>query len=144
NVCAGTYTVSLQVTDAESASDLKDFTLTVANGTLFVSPAPGGGTDFNCTTPTFFQDFTVSGPALGSIDNWVLSWLVDPGGFGIEALGDNKVRFQKTDTSIGGTYSFKITGSDTSCPLNTFDSGYYSISISGEACSARRYRDEGD
>jgi prepilin-type N-terminal cleavage/methylation domain-containing protein len=132
NVCAGNYAITLKVTDAAAGFDQKDFTLTVANGTLTISPAPSGSTDFTCTSSTFYQDFTVSGPMLGDFDfDNTVTWLVDPGGFELLDIGTNTVRFRKIDTSGSGNYSFKITGQDSTCATNTLDSGYYSISISG-------------
>ena len=140
NVCAGNYTITLKVTDAGAAFDQKNFPLAVANGTLTISPPPSGSTDFTCTSSTFYQDFTVSGPVLGYFDfDNTVTWLVDPGGFELLDIGTNTVRFRKIDTSGSGNYSFKITGQDSTCATNTFDSGYYSINVSGNGTDVPYY-----
>ncbi len=136
NVCDGTYNVTLKVTDAGASFDQKDFILTVATGTLSISPS--APQSFNCTSSTFYRDFSVSAPSLGSV-SWNLEWLVNPGGFELIETGANTLRFRKLDTSSSGTYSFKITGVDGSCPSNTFDSGYYAINISGDGVDVPYY-----
>lgn len=130
--CAGDYDITVRVTDAGSRTDERTFTLTVVNGTLSVSPS--SPQTFNCTTSIFHQDFSVSGPRFGALENWTITWLgTDPGGFEVISTGDATVSFRKSGTSsIGNGYQFKLTSRDSVCNDNEVDSGYYTLNISGE------------
>ncbi len=139
NVCAGGYDITIRVTDATGSMDERTFTLTVENGTLSITPASPN--TFNCTSSTFYQDFSVSGPRLGALENWTITWLgTNPGGFEIISTGDNTARFRKIGTSSAGSgYLFKITARDSSCTDNQVDSGYYTLNISGEGADQPYY-----
>ncbi len=137
--CAGTYSIAVRVTDAASRTDERTFTLTVANGTLTISPS--APKTFNCTTSDFYRDFTVSGSRLGALANWAVTWLgTNPGGFEVVKTGDATARFRKISTSTAGTgYQFKLTANDSTCTDNTIDSGYYTLNISGGGASTPYY-----
>lgn len=139
DVCAGDYNITVRVTDANSRTDERTFTLTIVNGTLSVSP-PSPQT-FNCTTSTFYQDFAVSGPRLDALENWTITWLgADPGGFEVISTGDATARFRKSGTSTTGAgYQFKLTARDSVCNDNEVDSGYYILNISGEGADVPYY-----
>ena len=139
NVCAGDYDIMVRVTDAASSMDERTFTITVINGTLTVSPA--APQTYNCTASTFSQDFTVSGPWMGSLGNWSIAWLgTNPGGFEVISTGDNTARFRKLGNSTAGSgYQFKLTTADSSCSDNSVDSGYYLLNISGEGANPPYY-----
>ena len=139
NVCSGSYSITVRVTDAHGSADERTFTLTVANGTLTITPA--APQTFNCTTSTFYQDFTVSGQRLGPLGNWAITWLgTNPGGFQVISTGDNTARFRKIGTSTAGNgYLFKLTAEDSSCSDNQIDSGYYTLNISGEGADQPYY-----
>ena len=139
NVCAGDHDITIRVTDATGNMDQRTFTLTVVNGTLSITPA--SPQTFNCTTSTFYQDFTVSGPRLGALTNWAITWLgTNPGGFEVISTGDNTARFRKIGTSTAGNgYQFKLTANDSSCSDNQMDSGYYTLNISGDGANQPYY-----
>jgi len=139
NVCANVYNYTIRVTDPNSRTDERTFTLTVVNGTLSVSPS--SPQTFNCTTSTFSQDFTVSGPRIGSIGSWNISWLgPNPGGFEVVRTGENTARFRKIGISIAGTgYQLKLTAEDSSCSDNQVDSRYYTLDISGDGADVPYY-----
>ena len=139
NVCAGDYDITIRVTDANGSMDERTFTLTVNNGTLTISPA--SPQTFNCTSSTFYQDFIVSGPRLGPLTNWTITWLgTNPGGFEVLSTGDNTARFRKIGPSAAGNgYLFKLTAEDSSCSSNQIDSGYYTLNISGEGTEEPYY-----
>ncbi|MBW1612449.1 MAG: prepilin-type N-terminal cleavage/methylation domain-containing protein [Deltaproteobacteria bacterium] len=132
DVCAGDYNITVRVTDAGSRTDERIFTLAVVNGTLSVSPS--SPQTFNCTSSTFYQDFSASGPRLGALENWAVTWHgTNPGGFEVISTGEATVRFRKSGTStIGSGYQFKLTARDSVCNDNEVDSGYYTLNISGE------------
>jgi len=136
NACAGEYNLTFRVTDAASRLDERILTLTLANGTLAVSPA--SPRTFTCSNSSFSQDFTVSGPRLGLVGNWQIQWLgTNPGGFEIISSGDDTARFRKSSTSTPGSgYQFKLTASDSACPGNQADSGFYTLDISGGGAEA--------
>ncbi len=138
NVCAGDYDLTISVTDAASRVDEQTLTLTVANGTLSLSPS---AQTFNCTTSTFYQDFTASGARIGALGAWQIQWLgTNPGGFEVTSTGDNTARFRKIgDSGAGSGYQFKLTAQDGSCSDNQLDSGYYTINISGEGTNSPYY-----
>ncbi|RLF32766.1 MAG: hypothetical protein DRN08_06250, partial [Thermoplasmata archaeon] len=139
NVCAGDYTITIRVTDASGTMDERPFTLTVVNGALTISPA--SPQIFNCSSSTFYQDFTVDGPRLGSLTNWSIVWLgTNPGGFEVVSTADNTARFRKIGSSLTGDgYLFKLTAQDASCSDNQMDSGYYTLNISGEGAEEPYY-----
>ena len=139
NVCAGSYNITVRVTDAHGSVDERTFTLTVENGTLTIAPA--SPQTFNCTSSTFYQDFTVSGPRIGALTNWAITWLgTNPGGFEVISTGDNTARFRKIGSSTAGNgYLFKLTAEDSSCSDNQVDSGYYTLNISGEGADEPYY-----
>jgi len=130
--CAGDYDITVRVTDAGSRTDERTFTLTVVNGTLSVSPS--SPQTFNCTTSIFHQDFSVSGPRFGALENWTITWLgTNPGGFEVISTGDATVSFRKSGTStVGDGYQFRLTARDSVCNDNEVDSGYYILNIGGE------------
>ncbi len=139
NVCAGDYDITVRVTDSASRMDERTLTLKVTNGALTISPA--APQTFNCSTSTFYQDFTVSGPRMGALGSWQIQWLgTNPGGFEVIGTGDNTARFRKIGTSTAGTgYQFKLTAADSSCPDNQVDSGFYTLNISGDGADAPYY-----
>ncbi len=141
NVCAGIYNITLRVTDSGASIDEKTYALTVVNGTLSISPAPGSSPDFTCSSSTFYQDFIVSGPRLGDMGTWAVVWLAsnDPGGFELSSPAASSIRFRKINTSSTGNYFFKITAQDSTCASNTIDSGYYSLTISGSGTDVPYY-----
>jgi len=132
NVCAGNYDITVRVTDATGSMDERTFTLTVNNGTLTITPA--SPQTFNCSTSTFYEDFGVSGPRMGHMTNWTVTWLgTDPGGFEVISTGDSTARFRKAGASVAGNgYLFKLTAEDSSCGNNKVDSGYYTLNITEE------------
>jgi prepilin-type N-terminal cleavage/methylation domain-containing protein len=139
NVCAGDYPLTIRVTDAGSRMDERTFTLTVANGTLAVTPA--SPQTFACNSSTFSQNFIVTGPRLGPMGNWQIQWLgTNPGGFEVVGTGDTTARFRKINTSTPGSgYQFKLTANDTGCAGNQVDSGFYTLDISGGGADAPYY-----
>jgi prepilin-type N-terminal cleavage/methylation domain-containing protein len=143
NVCAGTYDITVRVTDAASRSDERSLPLTVDNGTLSVAPA--SPQTFNCDTSTFYQDFSVSGPRVGGLENWAVSWLgTNPGGFEVISTGAATARFRKIGTSSTGSgFQFKLTARDSTCNDNQVDSGYYTLNISGQGADTPYYADLG-
>jgi prepilin-type N-terminal cleavage/methylation domain-containing protein len=143
NVCAGTYDITVRVTDAASRSDERVLPLTVENGTLSVAPA--APQTFNCDTSIFDQDFSVSGPRVGSLENWAITWLgTNPGGFEVISTGYATARFRKIATSSTGSgFQFKLTARDSTCNDNQVDSGYYTLNISGQGADTPYYADLG-
>jgi hypothetical protein len=143
NVCAGTYDITVRVTDAASRSDERALPLTVQNGTLSVAP-PSPQT-FSCDTSIFNQDFTVSGPRVGSLENWAITWLgTNPGGFEVISTGGATATFRKIGTSSTGSgFQFKLTARDSTCNDNQVDSGYYTLNISGQGADTPYYADLG-
>ena len=143
NVCAGTYDITVRVTDAASRSDERALPLTVDNGTLSIAPA--SPQTFNCDTSTFYEDFTVSGPRVGALENWAIAWLgTNPGGFEVISTGDATARFRKIGTSSTGSgFQFKLTARDSTCNDNQVDSGYYTLNISGQGSDTPYYADLG-
>jgi len=139
DVCAGDYGLTIRVTDAASRVDERTFTLTVANGALTVTPA--SPQTFVCNSSTFSQDFTVTGPRLGPMENWQIQWLgTNPGGFEVVSTGDATARFRKISTSSPGSgYQFKLTANDTGCADNQVDSGFYTLDISDGGADAPYY-----
>ncbi len=139
NACAGDHDITIRVTDAGGAVDERTYTLTVVNGTLSISPA--SPQTFNCTSSTFSQDFTVSGPRIGSMGSWTVSWLgTNPGGFEVISTGANTARFRKIGSSTAGVgYQFKLTAADASCSDNQLDSGYYLLNVSGDGANQPYY-----
>ena len=143
NVCAGTYDITVRVTDAASRSDERALPLTVDNGTLSVAPA--APQTFSCDTSTFDQDFSVSGPRVGGLENWAITWLgTNPGGFEVISTGDATATFRKIGTSSTGSgFQFKLTARDSTCNDNQVDSGYYTLNISGQGADTPYYADLG-
>lgn len=130
--CAGDYDITIRVTDNNSRVDERTFTLTVENGILAISPtAPQ---IFECTAATFYQDFTITGPTSGGLEDFDLSWNGEnPGGFELHPLGGNAVRLRKISSSdINSGYLFRVTARDANCPDNVFISGTYTLNVSGE------------
>lgn len=139
NECAGDYDYTFRVTDSLGSMYERTLTLTVANGTLTVSPSSG---THNCTTSDFSRDFSVSGPRSGALENWTITWLgSNPGGFEVISTGDATVKFRKSGISTAGTgYKFKLTANDSVCTDNTVDSGYnYTLNVSGDGTEAPYY-----
>jgi len=143
NVCAGTYDITVRVTDAASRSDERLLPLTVENGALSVAPA--APQTYNCDASTFDQDFSVSGPRLGSLESWAITWLgSNPGGFEVIGTGAATATFRKIGTSTAGSgFQFKLTARDSTCNDNDVDSGYYTLNISGQGVDAPYYADLG-
>jgi len=143
DVCAGDYNITVKVTDAGSRTDERTLSLTVVNGTLTITPS--APQTFNCTTSTFYQDFSVSGPRLDALTNWAITWLgSDPGGFEVVSTGDATAKFRKIGTSTAGTgYQFKLTANDSVCNDNTMDSAYsgdwYTLNVSGDGTDKPYY-----
>ncbi|RLB90169.1 MAG: hypothetical protein DRH50_12735 [Deltaproteobacteria bacterium] len=143
DVCAGDYNITVKVTDAGSRTDERTLSLTVVNGTLTITPS--APQTFNCTTSTFYQDFSVSGPRLGALTNWAITWLgSDPGGFEVVSTGDATAKFRKIGTSTAGTgYQFKLAANDSVCNDNTMDSAYsgnwYTLNVSGDGTDKPYY-----
>ena len=134
DVCGGTHTVMVKVTDASSQVDERLFNLTVANGTFSVSPSEGQ--TFTCDSDTFYQDFSVSGPRIGSLTDWQISWLGgNPGGFEVISTGEAYVRFRKIGQSNSNNeqaYRFRLTAKDSGCASNELSSGLYDLIITSE------------
>ena len=137
--CAGDYAIVVRVTDAESRTDERSFTLTVENGTLTISPS--SPKTFNCTTSDFYRDFSVSGARMGPLENWTITWLgTNPGGFEVIKTGDATAKFRKISTSTAGNgYQFKLTANDSTCADNTIVSGYYTLNINGDGTGTPYY-----
>ena len=140
--CAGTYYVTIRVTDASSRMDERTLPIEVKNGTLSVTPAP---TTLTCNSSTFYQDFTVIGPHRGDMVNWQIHWHgTNPGGFEIIRTSGNTARFRKSGESQTITTQFNLTAEDEACNTggetpNNLTTGFYTLVISGDGADEPYY-----
>jgi prepilin-type N-terminal cleavage/methylation domain-containing protein len=140
--CAGNYTVNVRVEDRYDApkTDTHAFTLSVANGSLTISPSPNGGgagnPDFTLDGSTFAQVFTVNGGHVGDF-NWTINWQGgDPGGFQITGQSATEGKLSKSAASTAGNFTFTLTATDATCPTHTFTTNSYSITITSAGAGA--------
>lgn len=125
DVCAGSYNVTVKVTDTASHEDQHTFSITIENDDHIITPEPTGGTDFSCSSTTCEYDFTVSGLKKGDYFEWSIIWQgTDPGGFQVVRTGEKTAKVQKvSDVNEGaGTYSFQLKAWDKDCPDNAVTS----------------------
>ncbi|MBN1381462.1 MAG: prepilin-type N-terminal cleavage/methylation domain-containing protein [Deltaproteobacteria bacterium] len=140
-VCAGEYDVTLRVTDNNSRIDEATLPLVVSNGVLGVSSLPS---ILNCTSTTCSWNFSVTGPMVGPLENWILTFQgTDPGGFEVVSTGANTATVRKIGTSSAGTgYKFKLSARDGTCTSNTLDTGpsyTYTLNIDASAMGTPYY-----
>ncbi len=148
-VCDGDYNLDVRVEDRYDSekTDSYTFRLTIARGSLAISPAPSGlGTpaDFIVNASDFTQDFSVSGAYVGPFTStspsaWSIQWTeADPGGFQIDPVSDTVARLRKSGNASArvNPYPFKITAMDDSCLTNTITSGTYTIEITTAGAGA--------
>jgi hypothetical protein len=129
--CAGNYNVEVRLTDNNNVTDTKLLPLTVNNGTLISSPATVSLTCEDDQSIVCQQDFTVSGPRIGNLTGWAITWQsVDPGGFEVSSTGSASARVNQTGNSTVGTgYRFRLTASDASCPANILTTAWSTVDI---------------
>jgi len=129
--CSGIYDITIKVTDNNSRIDQRTFTLTVNNGILAISPS--SGQTYTVTNSAFYQDFVITGPRVGAMENWSILWQgTNPGGFEIVGIGDNTARVRKSGPSTAGNgYLFRISARDAACNDYDFTSETYILNLSG-------------
>jgi len=133
--CAGDYSVDVRVEDRydSAKTDSHTFSLTVSNGTVTVTPSPGGGgptnPDFTVDSSLFSQVFTANGDHVGDF-HWSINWQgTDPGGFQIDDHSATEGRLWKSGASTAGNFVFTLTAVDASCASNTETTSPYSMTI---------------
>ncbi len=138
DVCAGTYNVTVRVTDNDSRVDEVALPLIVSNGTLDATGLP---VTLNCDSTTCSWDFSVTGPIIGQLTNWTINWQGSgPGGFEVISTGSNTAVFRKIGTSTAAVgYQFTLSAEDSSCADNTLLTGTYTLNVAGSAEDAPYY-----
>ena len=118
--CPGTYTISAQVKDSDTENDPdpnpSNFSVQVT-GNLSVSRTSGSGVDITWGSVTQQETFQATGGHIGDIE-----WALDTGGatgFTVASSGSDTCTIKKNGVSSIGSFTFKLTATDTSCTDNT-------------------------
>ncbi|NOX26204.1 MAG: LamG domain-containing protein [Deltaproteobacteria bacterium] len=128
--CSGNYTVEVKLTDANGVTDSKLLPLTVKNGSLIVIPTAASLSCKANNSITCGQDFTASGPTVGSLTSWAIQWQGnDPGGFVLTGSGNNVTVSQTSASTAGLGYRFRLTAVDSTCPSNTLTTAWSTVDI---------------
>lgn len=119
--CPGSYNIIVDVEDATAAdsggpyTDSATLSIEVTSD-LSVSRTSGTGSLVSWSSTLQQETFQATGNWLGS-----LNWTLNSGGgsgFVISAIDDDEAVLKKTGTSTAGTYTFRITATDSSCSAN--------------------------
>jgi len=127
NVCDGTYTIEVQVTDSTLPSDggpktaTKQFSLQV-NANLIISRTSGSGTSITWNDPTQRESFQANGGHLGDI-NWSITPPAVDAIFSVISTGSDTCDIRKDIATTPGLYTLILTATDANplCSTNTAD-----------------------
>jgi polyisoprenoid-binding protein YceI len=128
----GTFTFEVTVTDAESPA------MTATSGTLsiLVKPAPLKVTTTSLAAATGGKPYSATLAATGGVTPY--TWSVTSGSLPPGLSLDSATGVISGTPDVAGTYSFKVTVTDSESPAMTATSGTLSISVSGPVITAIR------
>jgi len=136
--CPGTYTIDVSVEDSTLVADDGPKTDTASlslqvTTDLVVSRTSGSGTNITWNSPAQQETFQTTGGHLGDID-WTLS-TGGATGFTVSSSGNDTCTIEKNGSSTAGTYTFTLTGTDSSCSSNT-DQIILSVTVTSSGSDA--------